>query len=163
VQRTPPIILGHEFSGVIAALGGGTGLASLLRGLKRAPLDITAITDHMIFNGLSENFPLLFTADDIAIYNSQGFLMQLLTPQNAGIFSIEDPGNPDSFSLTYDRHEFVTYKEQHIHQGNLALRLHKPSHKVRPKSVSNERAESGDPHFRGSHCPHRALAPPSCE
>ena len=27
----------------IAALGGGTGLASLLRGLKRAPLDITAI------------------------------------------------------------------------------------------------------------------------
>ena len=27
----------------IAALGGGTGLASLLRGLKRAPVDLTAI------------------------------------------------------------------------------------------------------------------------
>ena len=85
------------------------------------PLDISAITDHMIFNGFSEDYPLLFTAADIAIYNTQGFLMQLLTPQNAGIFSIEDPGNPDSFSLTYDRHEFNTYRLQHSHVGGLGL------------------------------------------
>ncbi len=85
------------------------------------PLDVTAITDHMVFNGLSQNYPLLFTAADVAIYNTQGFLMQLLTPQNAGIYEIEDPGNPDSFALTYDRHEFNTYRQQHAHVGGLGL------------------------------------------
>lgn len=85
------------------------------------PLDITAITDHMIFNGISENFPLLFTANDIAIYNTQGFLMQLLTPQNAGIYAIEDEGTPNSFALTYDRHEFNTYRQDHAHVGGLGL------------------------------------------
>jgi hypothetical protein len=85
------------------------------------PLDITAITDHMIFNGLGENYPLLFSASDIVIYNTQGFLMQLLTPQNAGIYAIEDPGNPNSVALTYDRHEFNTYREQHAHLDGWGL------------------------------------------
>jgi hypothetical protein len=85
------------------------------------PLDISAIDDHMIFNGLGEQYPLLFSASDIAIYNMQGFLMQLLTPANAGIFAIDDPGQPDSFELTYDRHEFITYREQHAHTGGFGL------------------------------------------
>ena len=85
------------------------------------PLDITAITDHMIFNGLGEGYPLLFNAADVMIYNTQGFLMQLLTPQNAGIYAIDDPGNPDSLSLTYDRHEFNTYRAEHSHIGGLGL------------------------------------------
>jgi len=86
------------------------------------PLDITAITDHMIFNGLGENYPLLFSASDVMIYNTQGFLMQLLTTPNAvGIYAIEDPGNPDSMELTYDRHEFNTYREQHSHTGGYGL------------------------------------------
>ncbi len=85
------------------------------------PLDITAITDHMIFNGLGENYPLLFDASDVMIYNTQGFLMQLLTPQNAGIYAVVDPGDPDSMELTYDRHEFNTYREQHAHVNGLGL------------------------------------------
>jgi hypothetical protein len=86
------------------------------------PLDITAITDHMIFNGLGEGYPLLFGAADVTIYNTQGFLMQLLTtPNAAGIYAIDDPGNPDSMELTYDRHEFNTYREQHAHTGGLGL------------------------------------------
>jgi len=85
------------------------------------PVDITAITDHMIFNGLGQGYPLLFGASDVMIYNTQGFLMQLLTPQNAGIYAIEDPGNPDSLELTYDRHEFNTYREQHAHTDGLGL------------------------------------------
>jgi hypothetical protein len=85
------------------------------------PLDITAITDHMIFNGLGEGYPLLFGAADVMIYNTQGFLMQLLTPQHAGIYEIEDLGAPDSLALTYDRHEFNTYREQHAHVDGLGL------------------------------------------
>jgi hypothetical protein len=91
------------------------------------PLDITAITDHMIFNGLGENYPLLFAASDITIYNTQGFLMQLLTPQNAGIYAIEDYGQPDSLALTYDRHEFNTYREQHAHTGGFGLDANDPA------------------------------------
>ena len=86
------------------------------------PLDISAISDHMIFNGLGENYPLLFGASDVMIYNTQGFLMQLLTtPNAAGIYAIDDPGNPDSMELTYDRHEFNTYREQHAHTGGYGL------------------------------------------
>jgi len=86
------------------------------------PVQVGAISQHMVFSGLAERYPLLFDAGDVAIYNTQGFLMQLLTPDKAGVlYTIEDTGSPDSFVLTYDRHEFVTYKEQHVHQGNLAL------------------------------------------
>ncbi len=86
------------------------------------PLDISNITDHMIFNGLGQGYPLLFGASDVMIYNTQGFLMQLLTPEHAGIYAIEDPtGNPDSFALTYDRHEFNTYRADHAHIGGLGL------------------------------------------
>jgi hypothetical protein len=86
------------------------------------PVQVGAISQHMIFSGLAERYPLLFDASDVAIYNTQGFLMQLLTPDRAGVlYTIEDLGSPDSFELTYDRHEFVTYKEQHRHEGRLAL------------------------------------------
>ncbi len=85
------------------------------------PLNIAAISDHMIFNGLGEQYPLLFSASDIAIYNMQGFLMQLLNADNAGIYAIDDPGQPDSFELTYDRHEFNTYREQHAHVNGFGL------------------------------------------
>jgi hypothetical protein len=85
------------------------------------PLDISTIAQHMIFSGLGKGYPLAFGADGIAIYNTQGFLMQLLGPNEAGIFAIDDPGAPDSFQLTYDRHEFLTYRAQHVHQGSLAL------------------------------------------
>jgi hypothetical protein len=85
------------------------------------PLDVSAIDDHMIFNGLGENYPLLFGAADVTIYNAQGFLMQLLTPENAGIYALQDPGDPDSIELTYDRHEFITYRQQHAHVDGFGL------------------------------------------
>ena len=85
------------------------------------PVNIAAISDHMIFNGLGEKYPLLFSAADVSIYNTQGFLMQLLTPQNASIYAISDPGDPDSMELTYDRHEFNTYRDQHAHVNGYGL------------------------------------------
>ncbi|MEW6268463.1 MAG: hypothetical protein AB1689_04095 [Thermodesulfobacteriota bacterium] len=84
------------------------------------PLDIGAIKERMLFSGVGESFPLLFSADDVVIYNAQGFVMQLLTGQR-GLYEIRDVGSPDSFELTYDRHEFVTYQQEHVHDGALAL------------------------------------------
>ncbi len=86
------------------------------------PVDISAIARHMIFSGVAMSYPLLFTAQNVAIYNAQGFLMQLLGPDQAGIYTIDDPaGAPNSLELTYDRHEFETYRAQHAHIGGLGL------------------------------------------
>jgi hypothetical protein len=86
------------------------------------PLDISAIADRMVFSGLGMHYPLLFGDTDIAIYNTQGVLMQLLGPDEAGIYAIADPlGTPHSFELVYDRHEFNTYREQHAHAGGYGL------------------------------------------
>jgi hypothetical protein len=92
------------------------------------PLDISAITDHMIFNGIGESYPLLFTAADVTIYNTQGFLMQLLSaPNSAGIYAIDDPGGLNSLELTYDRHEFNTYLDMHAHTGGYGLDPNDPA------------------------------------
>jgi hypothetical protein len=86
------------------------------------PLDISAISDRMLFSGLGMTYPLLFAAEDIAIYNTQGVLMQLLGPEQADIFAIRDPyGAPHSFELMYDRHEFNTYRQAHLHDGGYGL------------------------------------------
>jgi hypothetical protein len=75
----------------------------------------------MVFSGLGRDFPLLFDAGDVVIYNTQGVLMQLLGPESADIFAIVDPGAPDSFELVYDRHEFQTYRAAHAHEGGYGL------------------------------------------
>lgn len=84
------------------------------------PLDVGAIRQRTVFSGVGEGFPLLFSAADVVIYNTQGFVMQLLAGQS-GLYEIRDLGAPDSFELTYDRHEFVTYQDAHVHEGLLAL------------------------------------------
>ncbi len=101
-------------------------------GVAYFPLDISGIVDRMIFSGVGKGgFPLHFGAEDIVIYNTQGVLMQLLGPDAAGIYSIEDvddesPPNaeeqgPSSFRLTYDRHEFQTYQTLHTTDPNYLL------------------------------------------
>ena len=94
------------------------------------PLDISAIDDQMIFSGIANGYRLTYEADDITIYNTQGVLMQLLGPEQASIYTIDDqqgasaPGTVSSFRLTYDRHEFITYRENHTTNPNY---LHDPS------------------------------------
>jgi hypothetical protein len=85
------------------------------------PVDISAVAERMVFSGIGRSFPLLYLADDIAIYNTQGVLMQLLGPGEAGIFAIYDEGQPDSFELLYDRHEFETYRAAHRHEDGYGL------------------------------------------
>ncbi|MBM4267050.1 MAG: hypothetical protein FJ144_10615 [Deltaproteobacteria bacterium] len=77
------------------------------------PLDVSDISERMIFSGVGYGYPLLFGASDVTIYNTQGFLMQLLGPAQESIYEITDGGTADSFELTYDRHEFVSYQEAH--------------------------------------------------
>jgi hypothetical protein len=85
------------------------------------PFDVGAIAKQTVFSGVGKSYPLLFDADDVVIYNTQGVVMQLLGPQMAGAFSIEDTDSPDSFELLYDRHEFETYRSEHEHVGGLGL------------------------------------------
>jgi hypothetical protein len=86
------------------------------------PVDIKAISDRMLFSGLGMTYPLLFGSEDIAIYNTQGVLMQLLGAEEAEIFAIQDPyGQPHSFELLYDRHEFNTYRDAHLHEAGYGL------------------------------------------
>ncbi len=113
---------------VALAEGDGETVATCYRAAVTAdgtvllPFDISAISAHMIFSGIGMTYPLLFDASSVAIYNAQGFLMQLLGPDQAGIYAIDDPaGAPNSLELTYDRHEFQTYRADHQHIGGLGL------------------------------------------
>ncbi|MBI3771064.1 MAG: hypothetical protein HY271_21540 [Deltaproteobacteria bacterium] len=113
---------------VALAEGDGETVATCYRAAVSAdgsvliPVDISAISAHMIFSGLAMSYPLLFSGENVTIYNAQGFLMQLLGPDQAGIYAIDDPaGAPNSLELTYDRHEFQTYRDQHAHLGGLGL------------------------------------------
>jgi hypothetical protein len=54
------------------------------------PLDISAIGQRMMFTGAARGYRYTYAAEDIAIYNNQGVLMQLLGPAQAGIYTITD-------------------------------------------------------------------------
>ncbi len=116
LQRPMPLA---EIDGEIVASCYAAGVSS--SGVVYIPVDVSGVTNRLIFSGLAENYPLLFDASGIAIYNTQGVLMQLLGPDNTAIYAITDPGATDSFELTYDRHEFLTYKLDHVHEGARAL------------------------------------------
>jgi hypothetical protein len=47
------------------------------------------------------------------MYNDQGFLMQLLDPSIPGLFDLYAGDADTSTVLSYWRHEFRTYKQQH--------------------------------------------------
>jgi hypothetical protein len=85
------------------------------------PFNVGAIAKHTVFSGIGKSYPLLFGARDVTIYNTQGVVMQLLGPDVSSIYSIEDTGSPNSLELLYDRHEFVTYRSEHQHEGGLGL------------------------------------------
>jgi hypothetical protein len=85
------------------------------------PFNVGAIAKHTVFSGIGKSYPLLFSAQDVVIYNTQGVLMQLLGPEMTNLYAIEDTGSPDSLELLYDRHEFETYRSQHQHDGGYGL------------------------------------------
>ena len=77
------------------------------------PVDVTGVSAATTFTGLALGFPLAFGSSNVAMYNDQGFLMQLLDPNVPGLFQIAAGDALTSTALTYWRHEFETYKQAH--------------------------------------------------
>lgn len=77
------------------------------------PVDVGQVNGGTTFTGSALGFPLAFGATDVAIYNDQGFLMQLLDPKIPSLFQITAGSNLTSNTFSYWRHEFRTYKAAH--------------------------------------------------
>ena len=147
----------HEFGETVSRDGYQAGIGS--DGTLYVAVDVKEVTDATTFTGAANGLPLTFTPQSVAMYNMQGFLMQLLDPTVPGLFQLQ-PGialqtskilglvpvvnsvltnvpsgfvstliAPTSSSggsssstaqtsdvLSYWRHEFGTYKEQHRQQ-----------------------------------------------
>jgi hypothetical protein len=77
-------------------------------------VDVKDVSDATHFWGQGFGLPLDFRAANVAMYNDQGFLMQLLDPTVPGLFELAPaPGDDSSALLGYWRHEFRTYKATH--------------------------------------------------
>jgi hypothetical protein len=75
------------------------------------PVDVSAVTDATRFSGSAVGLPLQFEAKNVAMYNGQGYLMQLLDASSPKLFDLKGGDLGRSTSLSYWRHEFATYKE----------------------------------------------------
>ena len=90
-------------------------------GVLGAPMRAEAQDPHA---GMQHDMPAAsgwtFMQDGVgfAMYNDQGFLMQLLDPTVPGLFRINQGDSTTSNVLTYWRHEFRTYKAAHRLQDN---------------------------------------------
>jgi hypothetical protein len=83
-------------------------------GIVYLSMDITQVQVPMVFQTQAKGYPLRFSSDEVVFYNTQGFLMQLLTQSIPGLFTIQAAnGASDSDTLQYSRHEFATYFVQH--------------------------------------------------
>jgi len=82
------------------------------------PVDVSAVNNATSFTGAGLGFPLMFGSYNVAMYNDQGFLMQLLDPTIPGLFQINQGDASTSTVLSYWRHEFATYKKSHRYQDN---------------------------------------------
>ncbi len=105
-----PVVL-HDFTETVTQDGYQTGVGK--DGTVYIPVDVSEVSDGTIFSGMANGFPLAFEARSVAMYNQQGFLMQLLDPTSPGLFRITRGADTTSDVLTYWRHEFRTYKQDH--------------------------------------------------
>jgi len=105
-----PVVI-HDFSETVTerAMQAGVGKD----GTVYLPLDVSNVSDATVFTGTANGFPLEFGGQNVAMYNEQGFLMQLLDPTSPGLFRVSPNMNQLSDTLAYWRHEFRTYKQQH--------------------------------------------------
>jgi hypothetical protein len=106
----PPIAL-HDFQETITRDGYRTGVGA--DGTIYFAIDTTDVADATTYGGAAEGFDLRFDSTEVAVFNSQGFLMTLLDPKMPGLFSLQAGAETASTTLAYWRHEFRTYKEEH--------------------------------------------------
>jgi hypothetical protein len=105
-----PIAL-HDFAEGITRDGYQTGVGR--DGTMYVPVDVSRVDAATTFVGQTVGLPLHFGAGDVAMYNDQGFLMQVLKPGNTQLFRIDGGDLTRSDRLSYWRHEFATYKKDH--------------------------------------------------
>jgi hypothetical protein len=105
-----PIAL-HDFAEGVTRDGYRTGVGR--DGTMYVPVDVTQVDAATTFVGETVGLPLRFGAQDVAMYNDQGFLMQVLQPGNTQLFQIAGGDLVRSNRLSYWRHEFATYKQEH--------------------------------------------------
>src|SRR6266403_626090 len=84
-----PIVL-HDFTETVTQEGYQAGVGK--DGTVYVPVDVSSVSDGTIFSGMANGFPLSFEARSVAMYNQQGFLMQLLDPTSPGLFRITRGG-----------------------------------------------------------------------
>jgi hypothetical protein len=80
-------------------------------------LDFGDIQHARVFEARALDLPLRFGNEDLAFYNVQGFLMQLLGKGMPGLYAIGAAEGGQSDLLRYSRHEFNTYFLQHGERG----------------------------------------------
>lgn len=105
-----PIAL-HDFAETIARPGFKTGVG--VDGTMYVAFDATEMSNATTYTGLATGLGMRFRSDNVLIYNAQGFFGGWLDPQQAGLFQITPGTTGVSDQLSYWRHEFATYKEQH--------------------------------------------------
>jgi cytoskeletal protein CcmA (bactofilin family) len=103
-----PILTGvdrYEFRDVRAAVGRD--------GTVYVALDFTDVQQARVFRAQALGYPLRFDNEDLAFWNVQGFLMQLLGERMPGLYALAGGTGRDSDRLQYSRHEFLTYLLSH--------------------------------------------------
>jgi hypothetical protein len=101
----------HEFTETVRRDGYQTGVGR--DGTIYILVDVAQVSEATTFTGAALGYPLRFGAQNVAIYNKDGFLMQLLDPNQRGLFRLTRGGTGQSDVLSYWRHEFQTYKREH--------------------------------------------------
>ncbi len=74
------------------------------------PVDVSRVTEATRFSASMLGLPLAYEAKNVAMYNNQGYLMQLLDPTSPRLFELKGGDLDRSTTLEYWRHEFATYK-----------------------------------------------------
>ncbi len=76
------------------------------------PVDVTEVSEATRFSGTALGLPLQYEAKNVAMYNGQGYLMQLLDAKSPRLFDLQSGDLDRSTTLSYWRHEFQTYKQE---------------------------------------------------
>jgi hypothetical protein len=105
-----PVVL-HDFAETVNRLDYQAGIGR--DGTIYVAVDVSTVDGATRFYGAALGFPVDFQAGNVAMYNEQGFLMQLLDPTVPGLFQIFQGDQSMSAVLSYWRHEFRSYKAKH--------------------------------------------------
>ena len=128
----------HDFAEIVTRMDYRTAVGR--DGTLYIPVDLTAVTRATTFTGVADGFGLTFQAGNVAMYNDQGFLMQLLDANDneTGLFAIRGGQSKTSDSLEYWRHEFATYKRDHRQVDHLDVGVDPDWHRDGTRHVNHD-------------------------